>query len=85
MLAHRRELKLKPGEIVPLEIEIWPSGTRLEAGETLRLVVQGSDVQKYPQGTMCDRHEDTVNKGWHLLHAGGRYDSSLLVPVISEQ
>ena len=35
--THRRELKVRPGEVVPLEIEIWPSGTRFEAGERLRL------------------------------------------------
>ena len=82
VLAHRRELKLKAGEIVPLEIEIWPSGTRFEAGETLRLVIQGSDVYNPPRPVMADRHEDTVNRGVHVLHAGGGYDSHLLVPVV---
>jgi len=85
VLKHARELKLRPGEIVPLEIEIWPSGTRFEPGERLRLVIQGSDVQKYPKGTMCDRHQETVNRGTHVLHAGGRYDSYLLVPVVPEK
>ena len=82
VLAHRRELKLAPGEIVPLEIEIWPSGTRFEAGETLRLVIQGTDVYNPPKPVMADRHEDTVNGGAHVLHTGGRYDSHLLVPVV---
>jgi predicted acyl esterase len=48
VLAHRREMKLRPAEIVSLEIEIWPSGTRFEAGETLRLIVQGADSNQYP-------------------------------------
>jgi predicted acyl esterase len=82
VLAHRSERKLAPGEIVPLEIEIWPSGTRFEAGETLRLVVQGSDIYNYPKPTMCDRHEDTVNRGRHLLFTGGQHNSFLLVPVV---
>ena len=85
VLAHRRESKLKPGEIVPLEIEIWPSGTRFEAGERLRLVIQGTDVQKYPKGTMCDRHEDSINRGLHLLCSGAIYDSHLLIPVVPGQ
>lgn len=84
VLAHQRELKLEEGVAVPLEIEIWPSGTRFEAGETLRLVVQGTDIYQYPLPTMCDRHEDTVNRGHHVIHGGGRYDSHLLVPVIPE-
>jgi hypothetical protein len=31
---------------------------------------------------MCDRHEESVNRGHHVIHSGGRYDSYLLVPVI---
>jgi predicted acyl esterase len=82
VLAHRRELAIAPGEIVPLDIEIWPSGTRFEAGERLRLVLQGSDIYQYPKPVMCDRHEETVNRGHHTIHAGGKYDSYLLVPVV---
>jgi uncharacterized protein len=82
--THRGALKLKPGEIVPLDIEIWPSGTRFEKGEKLRLVIQGSDINQYPKdkAPVYFRHEDTVNRGRHLIHAGGAYDSYLLVPVI---
>ena len=76
---------MRAGEIVPLEIEIWPSGTRFEAGDKLRVVVQGADIYQYPKPTMCDRHEDTVNRGQHVLHTGGRYDSYLLVPVVPEK
>jgi hypothetical protein len=82
VLAHKRELKIRPGEIVPLEIEIWPSGTRFETGETLRLLVQGSDVNKYPKPLVYARHEDTVNRGQHAIHTGGEHDSHLLLPVV---
>lgn len=83
--THRREDRLKPGEIVPLDIEIWPSGTRFEAGEGLRLVVQGSDINQYPKETamVYFRHEASVNRGRHVIHAGGRYNSYLLVPVVA--
>ncbi len=82
VLAHRRELKLDDGQIVPLDIEIWPSGTRFEPGETLRLLIQGRDVNTYAKPLVHARHEDTVNRGRHRLHTGGRYASHLLVPVI---
>jgi predicted acyl esterase len=85
VLLHRRERKIEPGAIVPLEIEIWPSGTRFEAGEKLRLVVQGADIYNYSKPVMCDRHEDTVNRGPHILYTGGKYDSHLLVPVVPEK
>lgn len=84
VLKHARELKLREGEIVPLEIEIWPSGTRFEAGEALRLVIQSRDIYDYPKPVMCDRHEDAVNQGQHVIYTGGQYDSHLLVPVIPQ-
>ena len=80
--SHCRDQKLNPGEIVPLDIEIWPSGTRFDAGETLRVVVQGTDIYVHPKGTVQDLHQDTVNREHHVIHAGGKYDSHLLVPVI---
>jgi len=79
---HARELKLNPGEIVPVDVEIWPTSILFEKGEKLRVVVQGSDVYYYPsEGHTCG-HLDTVNKGEHVIHTGGDYDSHLLAAVI---
>ncbi|MEV5835510.1 CocE/NonD family hydrolase [Nocardia sp. NPDC052112] len=79
-LLHLREQKLAPGEVVPVEIEILPSGTLFRAGETLRLVIQGTDINKYPVGTPTQRHYSDRNRGLHIIHTGGRYDSHLLIP-----
>ncbi|MCZ7662914.1 MAG: hypothetical protein M5U22_08290 [Thermoleophilia bacterium] len=81
---HGRELKVWEGEVVPLQIEIWPSGTSFQTGERLRLIVQGTDIQKYSKKTsrIYARHEDVVNGGTHTVHTGGRYQSYLVVPVI---
>jgi predicted acyl esterase len=79
---HEKEIKLKPGEIVPVEIEIWPSSTLFDKGEKLRLVVQGSDIYFYPEEMHTNGHTRTINKGRHIIHTGGKYDSHLLVPVI---
>ncbi len=79
---HQRDEPLTPGEVVPVEIEIWPSGTLFRAGETLRLVVQGHDLHAYAENAFAQRHAYTVNAGRHIVHSGGRYDSYLLVPVI---
>jgi uncharacterized protein len=81
-LLHQRALKLKRGVPVPVEIEIWPSGTRFAAGETLRVVVQGSDIYKYARWIVMARHPKTINAGVHVIHTGGKYDSHLLIPVI---
>jgi uncharacterized protein len=85
---HTREQKIKPSDIVPLDIEIWPSGTLFEAGETLRLIVQGGDLNRYPVDVapVYFRHKNFgVNKGRHVIHTGGQYGSHLLVPVIPEK
>ncbi|MYZ49496.1 CocE/NonD family hydrolase [Propylenella binzhouense] len=78
-LKHARELKLTPGEPVPVEIEIMPSGTGFDAGDELVLVVQGYDIIDYPPRFA---HLETVNRGSHSVHMGGSFDSHLLVPVV---
>ncbi len=84
VLSHRRVQKIEPGTIVDLDVEIWPSSTRFQAGERLRLIVQGTDINKYPKASapVYFRHEDSVNRGLHVIHTGGACDSYLLVPVI---
>ncbi len=85
VLRHRQELKLEPGQVVPLDIEIWPSGTLFEAGSRLRLIVQGTDLQKYSKTRhpVYTRHEDSVNHGAHIIHTGGATDSHLLIPIVA--
>jgi len=80
---HTREERLRPGEAVAVEIEIWPSSTLFRAGQQLRVVVQGSDVMDHgiPNAPFA-RHENTRNRGVHVIHTGGPYDSYLLVPAI---
>jgi predicted acyl esterase len=80
--SHAREIKLGPGEIVPVDIEIWPTCILFEAGEKLRLTVQGSDIYWYPSEGHTDGHLDTLNRGDHIIHTGGKSDSHLLAPVI---
>ena len=83
---HLREELLTPGDIVPVEIEIWPSSTRFRMGERLRVLLKGSDIYPYPDrapGLPLALHQDTRNKGTHIIWTGGRFDSHLLVPVIA--
>src|SRR5205814_845441 len=69
-LLHRREQRLSPGDLVPVEIEIWPSGTLFHEGESLRLVVQGADVYRYSEPIVSMAHTATRNTGAHVLHTG---------------
>ena len=81
--THLREQLLEPGQRVPVDIEIWPSSTLFRAGERLRVVIQGQDIQRegIPNAPFA-RHEDTRNRGTHVIHTGGTTDSHLLIPVI---
>lgn len=84
VLAHRRELKVRPGERVVADIEILPSGTRFAAGETLRLRIRGRDGRSYPKPMLYARHEDTVNIGAHQIFAGGETASWLQLPLVRQ-
>jgi predicted acyl esterase len=75
--SHTRLQKLHRGDIVPVEIEIWPSATLFEVGTTLQLTIQGQDAARYP----AFRHTKLVNYGWHTIFTGGSYDSCLTVPL----
>ena len=72
---------LRPGEIVPVDIEITPHSTFFEAGSSLVLTIAGHDLCTGP----VVGHDCTVNQGFHIVHTGGRFDSHLLVPVVPDR
>ena len=78
VLRHDDPRPLTPGEVVSVDVEILPSSTLLRAGESLELVVQGADLFEHP--ALGHAYSRDVNQGMHTIHAGGDYDSHLLVP-----
>ncbi len=78
--SHERELKLQPGEIVPIDVEINPTSRFWHAGEKLRVQICGRYIR--------DEHWiepliwETDNAGQHVIHTGGEHDSYLQIPVI---
>jgi hypothetical protein len=77
--AHRRREKLKPGEIVPVDIAIYPFSRIWHKGQTLRLQIAG---RYFREGWFEPFAWDLENKGRHIIHTGGRYESYLQIPVI---
>ena len=76
---HARRLWLKPGEIVQVDVEIWPTSMVFKKGHRIRLDVQprdGAGSQSY-----MHYHAD-YNTGSNTIYAGGEYESYLLLPVI---
>ena len=86
----KEQIKLKPGEIVPVELEIWPSSTLFERGEKLQLIVQGSDFDMYPGQIATYVHIAYCKPGracnlyrWQVRFSVFLYRSFLLVePVL---
>ena len=72
------EQMLSAGEIVPVDIELYPSSTFFAAGETLQLIIAGDEI--IPSPPYAKSAEG--NQGKHVLHFRVEYDSYLLVPKI---
>lgn len=77
--THDRVEKLKKGEIVPIDIEIWPISRIWHKGQKLRLQIAGKYIRD-PWFEPLVWFPD--NKGEHVIHTGGKYESYLLVPEI---
>jgi predicted acyl esterase len=77
--THIKEELLEPGQIVPVDIPLYPIGMRFHAGEQLRLTIAGFDLigPLLPGIPLAP----TRNRGVHIIHTGGKYDSHLLVPM----
>ena len=76
---HRRRLVLKPGEIVKVEVEIWPTSMVFKKDHRIRLDVQPRDGVG-SQGYL-HYHAD-YNTGSNTIYAGGEHELFLLLPVI---
>ena len=81
VLAHERALPMTPDAPTAVTIEILPSGTVFDEGESLILVIQGRDIMDYPPSVYA-RHHDTVNSGRHRIHFGGEDPSRIVLPII---
>ena len=71
--------KLSPGEVVCLDIDLFPIGLALNPGEQLRLVVSGVHTLG---GVMPGTDNvPSENRGRHVIHTGGDRASYLQLPL----
>ncbi len=78
--SHLKEEKLSPGEIVPVDIEIVPSSRFWHKGQALRVELAGHYIRD--EGWFEPLTWEADNKGLHVIHTGGVYDSYLQIPEI---
>ena len=71
--SHDEEQKLHPGEVVKVEVEIWPTSMIFQKGSRIRLDVQPHDGQHY-------------FSAYHLknntVYTGGEHASYVLLPIV---
>ena len=76
-----RSEELQAGQVVKLEIGLWQTGIRFEAGEKLVLKVSGHPLAlaEFPllRGAIPN-----ANTGKHVIHVGGERASHLVIPVV---
>lgn len=83
MHTHDREEMLSPGQIVPIEIGIWPVAMKLHRGETLCLAIGVHPFDDCGSPGLPGGDEIvTRNKGTHVIHTGGAHDSHILLPYL---
>jgi predicted acyl esterase len=75
------EQKVKPGEVVRMEIGLWPTGIVFEAGEKLVLKVAGhplilAEFEPLRGAFVAE------NQGRHTVHFGGEHDSHVVIPLV---
>jgi predicted acyl esterase len=95
--THDEEQMLKSGEVVQVDIPVWPASLELPAGHRLELIVSGKDCERpvdpaapkgATRGSGLYTHRDPADRpaarfaGTYTLHSGEGRENYLLVPVI---
>jgi uncharacterized protein len=73
---HTEEEKVEPGQIVELDIGLWPGGMVFDAGESIVLIVKGS-LPILPEHPGMAEKMPNYNVGYHRLHTGKQHPSLL--------
>ena len=77
--SFRQRQKIRPGEAVPVDIEIVPMSRFWHAGQSIQVQIAGRYIR---EGWFEPLEWETDNRGGHEILTGGEYDSYLQIPVI---
>lgn len=80
--SHDSEHKVPAGQIICLDIPLWPTGIIFESGESIRLEVKGHEPT-LPEFPALDRVPGNINRGKHVVHTGTEYPSSIVLSLAS--
>lgn len=80
--AHTSREPMKPGEIFPVDIELYPHSRIWHKGEYISIQLCGSWIHTEWFHDVSMNHDVDNGNGMHVIHTGGQYDSWLQVPGI---
>ena len=92
--THDEVQKLLPGQVYPVDVEIWSTSIALEPGCILALTIQGRDFERADEpgpykGSGFFLHDDPSDRppevfgGTNTISTGSATNSYLLLPVVS--
>ncbi|GAM86959.1 hypothetical protein ANO11243_049800 [Dothideomycetidae sp. 11243] len=79
-------LPVLPGEVYPVDVEIWPTNVVLEPGAKLIFEVSSGDTQgcdRFQHISPTDRSEEKF-AGKNNIHFGPKYENYVTLPIIPE-
>ncbi|KAF4843220.1 Cocaine esterase [Colletotrichum siamense] len=79
---HEEVQKVPSGEIVPIDIGLWPIGMQFYEGESLLFRIGGRKDAYLEIPDMQTPSVYGINKGKHHVHFGGKFNSYVVVPFI---
>ncbi|WQF90144.1 Putative Galactose-binding-like domain superfamily, xaa-Pro dipeptidyl-peptidase [Colletotrichum destructivum] len=78
-LPYDKEEKVQSGTIVELNIPVWHTCIAFEAGESMRLEVNGHDYRLHEWADLGPL--ENPNEGTHTAHTGEDYPSQMVLPL----
>ncbi|RMZ72005.1 X-Pro dipeptidyl-peptidase C-terminal non-catalytic domain-containing [Pyrenophora seminiperda CCB06] len=83
--THDEVQKVKPGEVVRLEIGLWAMGMEFEAGEGISVQVSGEYPLVQEFGPQKKVEMEERNKGVHEVCLGGEWASCVVLPFVEKK
>jgi len=70
---------LKENEIIPVNIKLCQMGMHFDKGQQMEIIISGYNIA-VPELSI-QKQIKPMNKGIHKVYTGGKYDSSLVIPI----
>ena len=80
--SHEKEERMQPGEIVPVDVEMYPHSRFWHKGEKLQVVIAGRFIKTEWFHDNDMNHATDNGDGIHVIHTGGEHQSYLQIPVV---